>query len=188
MDVGSQRSYLTNALKTRLKLKPLRQEYLTLNTFGNEQFNKRRCDLITVRLQAKHGEEVKISTLSFPAICSPLQVPVELDKYPHLQDLDLADASSPEQSSDVDMLIGSDYYWGVINGDLKCSGNGPVAVGSKFGWLLSGPVKSKRNEDGYTVTNLVIEGLRKVELISEQHTDENDLELEEELRLFWDTA
>ena len=136
--------------------------------------------MITVRLQAKHGEEVEISALSFPAICSPLQVPVELDKYPHLQDLDLADASSSEQSSDVDMLIGSDYYWDVITGDLKRSGNGPVAVSSKFGWLLSGPVKYKRSEDGYTVTNLVIEGLRKVELISEQHTDENDSELDED--------
>ena len=96
----------------------------------------------------------------------------------------MADASSSEQSSDVDMLIGSDYYWDVITGDLKRSGNGPVAVSSKFGWLLSGPVKSKRSEDGFTVTNLVVEGLRKVELISEQHTDENDSELDED---FWDT-
>ena len=89
-------------------------------------------------------------------------MPVELDKYPHLQDLDLADASSSEQSSDVDMLIGSNYYWDVIIGDLKRSGNRPVAVSSKFGWLLSGPVKSKRSEDGYTVTNFVIEGLRRL--------------------------
>ena len=94
MDVGSQRSYLSNALKTRLKLKPLRQENLTLNTFGNEQFNERKCDLISVRLQVKYGEEIEIPALSFPAICSPLQVPVELDRYTHLQDLDLADAST----------------------------------------------------------------------------------------------
>ena len=107
MDVGSQRSYLSNALKTRLKLKPLRQEHLTLNTFGNEQFNKRKCDLISVRLQVKHGEEIEIPALNFPAICSLLQVPVELDRYPYLQDLDLANASTSEQSSDVDMLIGS---------------------------------------------------------------------------------
>ena len=48
-----------------------------------------------VRIQVKQGEEIKISVLSFPAICSPLQVPVEIDRYPHLQDLDLADVSSP---------------------------------------------------------------------------------------------
>ena len=187
LDSGSQRSYITNRLVQRLQLKPIRRERLNLNTFGNEQFNKRRCDLVNVKLQVKRGEEIEISALSFPAICSPLQVPVEVDKYPHLQDLDLADACSSEQSSDVDMLIGSDYYWDVIIGDLKRGGNGPVAVSSKFGSLLSGPMKSKRGEDGYTVTNLAIEGLRKVELISEQHTDEHDSELDKDLRLFWDT-
>ena len=187
MDIGSQRSYLSNALQTRLKLKPLRRENLTLNTFGNEQFNKRKCDLITVRLQVKQGEEIEISALSFPAICSPLQVPVEIDRYPHLQDLDLADASPSEHSSDVDMLIGSDYYWDVIIGDLKRSNNGPVAVSSKFGWLLSGPVKSKGRNDNYTVANVVVEGLRKVKLICKQATDENDSELDKDLRLFWET-
>ena len=187
MDIGSQRSYLSNALKTRLKLKPLRRENLTLNTFGNEQFNKRKCDLITVRLQVKQGEEIEISALSFPAICSPLQVPVEVDRYPHLQDLDLADVSPSKHSSDVDMLIGSEYYWDVIIGDLKRSNNGLVVVSSKFGWLLSRPVKSKGRNDNYTVANVVVEGLRKVELISKQDTDENDSELDEDLCLFWET-
>ena len=187
MDIGSQRSYLSNALKIRLKLKPLRRENLTLNTFGNEQFNKRKCDLITVRLQVKQGEEIEILALSFSAICSPLQVPVEVDRYPHLQDLDLADVSPCEHSSDVDMLIGSDYYWDVIIGDLKRSNNGPVAVSSKFGWLLSGPVKSKGRNDNYTVANVVVEGLRKVELICKQDTDKNDSELDKDLCLFWET-
>ena len=84
----------------------------------------------------KQGEEIEISTLSFPAICSPLQVPVEIDRYPHLQDLDLADASPSEHSSDVDMLIGSDYCWDVIIGDLKRSNNGPVSV-SKQIWMAT---------------------------------------------------
>ena len=35
LDSGSQRSYITKSLKTRLKLVPLRQERLALNTFGN---------------------------------------------------------------------------------------------------------------------------------------------------------
>ena len=130
----------------------------------------------------KQGEEIEISALSFPAICSPLQVPMEIDRYPHLQDLDLADASPSEHSSDAHMLIGSDYYWNVIIGDLKRSNNGPVAVSSKFGWLLSGTVKSKGRNDNYTVANVVVEGLRKVELICKQATVENDSELDKDLR------
>lgn len=158
MDIGSHHSYVSNQLMAKLKLKPLRQQHLTLNTFGND---KRKCDLTM-------GEEIEITALSFPAIYSPLQVPVELDRYPHLQELDLADASPSEQLSDIiDMLIGSDYYWDIVIGDLKRSGNGPIAVSSKFGWLLSGPVKSKKWEVSPTVSNLAVEGLRTVELVTE---------------------
>ena len=55
MDNGSQRSYISNQLKSKLKLNPLKRERLTLNTFGNEQFNKRECDLVQVRLQTRVG-------------------------------------------------------------------------------------------------------------------------------------
>ena len=58
-------------------------------------------------------------------------------------------------------------------------------MSSKFGWLLSGPVKSKGRNDNYTVANVVVEGLRKVELVSKQDTDENDSELDEDLCLFF---
>ena len=47
-------------------------------------------------------------------------------------------------------------------GDLKHKKNGPVAVSSKFGWLLLGPVKSKGGDNSYTVANVVVEGLKKV--------------------------
>ena len=72
MDNGSQCSYIFNQLKSKLKLNPLKRERLTLNTFGNEQFNKRECDLVQVRLQTRVGEDLKLMALTFPAICSPM--------------------------------------------------------------------------------------------------------------------
>jgi len=106
-------------------------------------------------LQARQGEEIEITAVRFTAICLPLQVPIELDRYCHLEELDLADASTSEHSSDnIDMLIKSDYYWDIVIGDLKRTGNEPVAVNSKFGWLLSGPVKYQGNRVGYAVSNL----------------------------------
>ena len=38
---------------------PIKTETLNLNTLGNEKFSKRDCDLIKLRLQGKHGEDVK---------------------------------------------------------------------------------------------------------------------------------
>ena len=184
MDGGSQCSYVSNQLKIlmRLKLNLLGQEQLTINTFGNEHFNKRKYDLITVRLQARQGEEVEITAVSFSAICSPVQVPIELDRHPFLQELDLADANTSEHSSDnIDMLIGSDHYWDIVIGDLKHSDTGPIAVSSKFGWLLSGPVKHQENRVGYTFSNLVVENSKAVETIGD------DSELDDRLCQFLDT-
>ena len=44
-------------------------------------------------------------------------------------------------SDAVDILIGSDYYLVAVIGDVTHGKGGPVAVRSKFGWLLSGPVR-----------------------------------------------
>ena len=45
------RILITDALKNKLSLNPERSEVLNLNTFGNDQVEKRRCD--QVRLQLK---------------------------------------------------------------------------------------------------------------------------------------
>jgi len=133
MDVGSLRSYLSNELKMRLKLKPLKQESLTVNTFGSEEFHKKKCDLIKVRLQARQGKDVEITALSYHAICSPLQVPIQPRQYLHLQELDLADTNASNHLSEkVDMLVGSDFYWDVITGDIKRGNEGTIAISSKF--------------------------------------------------------
>ena len=99
---------------------PINTETLNLNTFGNEKFSKRDCDLIKLRLQGKHGEDVNISALSFEAICSPVPSKVSLHEHPHLLYLDLADCISGNMDSqdNIDVLIGSDYYWDIITGGL----------------------------------------------------------------------
>ena len=48
----------------------------------------------------------------YHAICSPRQIYIKPQQYPHLQELDLADTSASKHLPDkVDMLIGSDFYW-----------------------------------------------------------------------------
>ena len=100
LDSGSQRSYITNHLKRKLGLIPIKTETLNLNTFGNEKFSKRDCDLMKkLRLQGKNGENVNRSALSFEAICSPVPSKVSLHEHPHLLYLDLADCISGNMDS-----------------------------------------------------------------------------------------
>ncbi len=44
MDSGSQRTYITDSLKNELGLIAEKTEVLNLNTFGNDQIQKRKCD------------------------------------------------------------------------------------------------------------------------------------------------
>ena len=44
-----------------------------------------------------------------------------------------------DKQFNVSLLIGVDYYWKLI-GDDVIRGNGPTAVQSKLGYLLSGPL------------------------------------------------
>ena len=40
------------------------------------------------------------------------------------------------------MLIGSNFNWNFVTGNVAKSSEGPVAVDSKLGWLLSWPIDS----------------------------------------------
>ena len=98
-DTGNQRSYVTDTLVRRLKLKPLRREKLRLNTFGEPGFKSKSCDLVRIHLQNLNGSDcLQLQALQFPTICSSLPNLVYLKQFPSLLKLDLADplSSAPE--------------------------------------------------------------------------------------------
>ena len=180
-DNGSQRSYLTNSLKIRLGLKPQRKEVVNLNVFGNNGFKRQTCDLVTIKLQTKESEDIQLTALAFHTICSPLPRAVNIHQYPSLQSLDLADCLTTNDTvsnrdSNVDVLIGSDFYWELVLGEVKRQENGLVAISSKFGWLVSGPIRDVGVGSVVTHSNLVLQGPSTV-----PGTTENEDKLENEL-------
>lgn len=180
-DSGSQRSYITENLRSKLKLKSIQREKLNLNTFGEARFKTQICDLVQLQLKrpgSSNDELISISALTFPVLCSPLPSRVQIN-FPHLEGLELADDLNGSQES-IDVLVGSDFYWDIVTGDTVV-GDGPTAVSSKLGWLLSGPVKGV-NTDNRIVSNLIISG----EPPFTSATKEKD-EVTEMLRQFWDT-
>ncbi len=44
------------------------------------------------------------------------------------------------------MLIGADYYWDIVENEI-IRGDGPTAVKSKLGYLLSGPIHNNTSRD-----------------------------------------
>ena len=64
-----------------------------------------------------------------------------LKQFPHLRGLQLAHPVTENEKFEISVLIGADYYWHFV-GDHVIRGNGPTAVQSKLGYLLSGPIPS----------------------------------------------
>ena len=104
------------------------------------------CDVVSLGLKSKHSEfYIEIKALEFPTICSPIQghaVRWAKNQYNYIKRLNLADYTQETKTElEVDLLR-ADFMWHfmtneVVNGESEQT---PVAVGTDFGWVLSGPV------------------------------------------------
>ena len=100
--------------------------------------------MVKLKLQGKEGVTIEIQAVSFPKICSPITVKVDVAQLTTLPNFELADYDLSGNNGKIDIVIGSDHYWDVASGDIIRETSGPVAIKSIFGWLLSGPIKTKR--------------------------------------------
>ena len=91
--------------------------------------------------ESVYNFEFSIEALSTPFISLPLKnQPITFAKnnFEFLKDLELADTDS---SDDIELLIGSDFYWAFVTGNVRLGKLGePVGVESKFRWLLNGAI------------------------------------------------
>ena len=145
-DSGSQRSYVKSNLKEQLAVPTLRKEKLIIKTFGNENEELRECDIVQLCLRPLHDDlNIYLTAYSIPVICSQIcDQPVKFaaEKYEHLQGLQLADSTVSESDPEITILIGSDQIWNFINGSTIRGQSGPIALESKLGYILSGPVEN----------------------------------------------
>ena len=74
-------------------------------------------------------------------LAAPLQnsVKMEVNNIPYLKDLCLAHPVTEDDNCEITILVGADYYWTFVQ-DQVIRGNGPTAVRSRLGFLISGPL------------------------------------------------
>ena len=146
MDSGSQKSYLTDRAKKLLEFEPAAEQLLSTATFGSEREKTNICPVVDVRICLKGYPPMSLSlyvvpTICEPMVCQPISACAQQSKA--FSGLDLADHSDGEDSLQVDMLIGSDYYWYLVTVSVCKIESGPTAVHTKLGWVLSGPTLQK---------------------------------------------
>ncbi|XP_052260181.1 uncharacterized protein LOC127864522 [Dreissena polymorpha] len=139
-DEGAQRSFITRKLADDLQLESDGIETLSLTGFGGS--NNRRLQQLertTVYIVSKK-KKIPVSVLIVPTIAAPINCGY-LRSTAELRGLKLAHPVTGDTLFHISLLVGADHYWDMVE-DHVVRGNGPTAVKSKIGYLLSGPMPS----------------------------------------------
>ena len=153
-DTGAQRSYINQKVVNTLKLITVRTERLKIATFGDQNQELEAVNLVELSL-TKSGTDFKTTLNAFavPHICNDLQgqdLEWVKKRYPSLKNIEFADVCPASNTMQIDLLIGSDYIWDFFDGKSvrgeESGQGGPVAVSTKVGWVLSGPVENLPRE------------------------------------------
>lgn len=187
-DSGSQRSYITQRIRSQLKLETTRKESLMIKTFGNNHNadTVRICEKVQVAIGDVLGSNFStlIEAYVVPEICSPLEHQ-EINRaqanFEHLR-VQLADEND-DRSMEIDLLIGADNMWRFFTGKSKRGeqDNAPVASETTLGWVLSGPVPSDKHNLLSSV-NFVSTHVLKATV----EMDQNDILEREMVSKLWD--
>ncbi|XP_049864868.1 uncharacterized protein LOC126366028 [Pectinophora gossypiella] len=147
MDSGSQRSYVTKRIATELNLAVIEEHHLSVFTFGTDQPLEYDSPLVKLNILTRTNEEVVLYANVVPTIAQHVSYPGE-ELYHWKNECILADDGS--LGDQVDILIGNDYYFTVIDTTKKRITENLFLVDSKFGWMLTGKTE-KKNIDNLSV-------------------------------------
>ena len=146
LDPGSQKTYLSDTVKDFLQLDTISKQHVQIKAFGDTKGRLKELGEFKFVLRGWNGDGFSVNV-----VCGSVngqKVKSAKSNYPFLKNLKLADEVL--HKGNIDLLIGADFYWNIVYGSVK-RGNGvaPVTLGSKLGWLLSGPV-TKHNQSSLT--------------------------------------
>jgi hypothetical protein len=147
LDEGAQRSYITTDLANQLGVMSSQTEEIALSAFGAQISARRHLPLATVYIIIRTGEQIPLQVLVVEEIATPLQIPPRqhINDMSHLKNLTLAHPITAQEDFRISLHIGTDHYWDIVE-DEVIRGQGPTAVASKLGYLLSGSRSTKRTE------------------------------------------
>ena len=155
------------------------EQQLSIAAFGSTRGGPKVCPIVNVGILLKGYPNMTLSLFVVPMICEPLigqPINVCINQNPHLTGLELADWAEQGSKLEVDVLIGSDYYWDLVTGAVSKSTGGPTAIHTKLGWVLSGPITVKGPNQ--CSTNLVTTHVLRI--------DAQPDPLNDQLRAFWE--
>ncbi|XP_052105802.1 uncharacterized protein LOC127738554 [Mytilus californianus] len=158
-DEGAQRSFLTDDLAKKLNLKTEGAEVVHLSAFGKDNTSTRELRKTTVFVETENNRKFPIEVLIIPTIAVPIHNHMRYvnRNMDYLKGLRFAHPVTQYDSFEISLLIGAEYYWNFIE-DEVIRGDVPIAVKSKLGYLLSGPLQpgSVRSSTTSSILNVLV--------------------------------
>ncbi|CAB3997663.1 Hypothetical predicted protein [Paramuricea clavata] len=187
---GSQRSYLTQRVRNKLQLPTGSTESLRIKTFGEcETELTGSCETVNLAVGDITGRtRTQVEAFVVPVICAPLGNQ-EIDRaqveYKHLSDLNLADNNEGDGVAEIDLLIGADQIGKFFTGKIRRgeNANSPIASETILGWVLSGPMPSRKKT---TLSSVNFVSTHVLRVAAELPSVENEKQPEELLHRLWD--
>ena len=142
-DAGSDRSYITTAACKKLNLMK-HKENLNIKGFdgkgeGVKSYNVRHAILQAISPWKIFTDCVGVRLVETERICAPIQreaVSIDVLNSEYLRPLEMAEDYSTSSCDEIDVLVGLDYYWQFITGEVIRQEGKPMAVKSILGWML----------------------------------------------------
>ncbi|XP_002168036.3 uncharacterized protein LOC100203217 [Hydra vulgaris] len=143
-DNCSQKSFVTSDVRKKLNLKTIRNEILNVKVFGESCEKPRKFDLVSIKIkniQTNHYSTIEAYVT--PIICSPIiNQRIDLAKLQHTELANIPIADDLKDGKEINILIGANYYWNFVTGQLIRANQSLTAVNTILGWTLNGNVKS----------------------------------------------
>ena len=137
-DTGSDRTFVSTGALKFLRPQFVRSEHLSYSAFGlhdRSQLNTR--NVYSIQLQGTDTIET-IEACEVPVICAPLRRRSVQPELLETIGIDCQLCNATDASIRVDILIGLDWYWRLVNPDSRLVGENLVLQSTKFGCLVSG--------------------------------------------------
>ena len=158
LDTGSSLTFVRENVCEFLKLPFVDKRKISISTFMNSSNVSDEFSVVPLILRDNH-QSVSILATVVPHI-SPLSPNVCAIDTSYFA-LPVVNPVIEDTNSEVDILVGLDFYWSVVSGDIKHLPNGTTAMSTVFGWLINGVAGSH-----HSTTNSVF-------LVSSKYEEEN---------------
>ncbi|XP_064472609.1 uncharacterized protein LOC135387252 [Ornithodoros turicata] len=156
LDNGSQRTFITKELAQRLRCPGLASENMSIFAFGSTQPSTHRAyQKVSLRIDGLH-QSLEVEAIAIPQICRSLSPPVDGRILQMLHDRGLSPVTTTCLSQNVDVLVGTDYYWRFVSGRIERLPNNITAVETVFGWIVQGVAPLRSSLPDYPATTSLL--------------------------------